>query len=220
MIEQGYYWAKPLGGMLTVSKKGAPQFAVECALEGGSEKRTVFLATSDKAWPYTEDKLKRLGWNGNMDNMGFDCERVELQCTHEVYEGKPREKWDLAREQSEYQHQTAPDDVKRQVLARWKAGAKAPAIKKPDAVPSRSSSVPARGAAAPKPAPMPQEKAANETEAWSIFYQQCVKVNAKRTQQSIEEEFDHAIEAVAKGRDKSAFTEADWTEVANSAIPF
>ncbi len=221
MIDQGYYWAKPIGGVLTTTKNGAAQFAVEFALEGGEEKRTVFLHTSDKAWPYTEEKLKRLGWDGNAEQMGFACDRIELACAHETYEGKTKEKWEIAKEQSEFS--PAGDDVKRQVLARWKAGNKAAPARKPDVAPAAppARSAPPRAAApARKPTPMPQEKAADETEAWGVFYQQCIKINASRTQKSIEEEFDQAVAHVAKGRDKAALTEADWTEIANSAIPF
>lgn len=222
MIDEGYYWAKPVGGKLTTSGKNTPTFAVEIVLEGTDDKRTLFLHCSDAAWPYTESKLQRMGWDGNADEMGFSAERIECQCTHEVYNNKPREKWDIAKEQSEFE--PAADDVKRQILARWKGGA-AKTKSKPDAAPARASTAPASAPPRSAPAratPKPRdlEPAKSETEAWEVFYRQCTEINPKREQKSVEEEFDRAIESVAKGRDKKALTEKDWTEIANSAIPF
>ena len=120
LIPAGYYMGKPTGGRLTTTRGGTPQFAVTFALEGG-ENRTVFMFATDKAWQYTEEKLLALGWNNDPDDMRFTTESIELSCKHEEYQGKTNEKWDVANGKKEWE--PAPDDVKRSVMARWKASA-------------------------------------------------------------------------------------------------
>lgn len=64
------------------------------------QKATVYLFLSEAAWAYTEDKLKKLGFNGDFDapQWGEDtiANGVALVCKHEEYEGKTRDKWELA----------------------------------------------------------------------------------------------------------------------------
>ena len=120
LIPAGYYNGKPTGGKLTTTTNGTPQFAVNFLLDNG-DNRTVFMFTTDAAWPFTEEKLKAIGWDGNPDEMHFTAEAVELQCKHETYKEKTREKWDVAGGKKEWE--PAPADVKRSVMARWKASA-------------------------------------------------------------------------------------------------
>lgn len=224
MIAAGYYWAAPLSGKLTTTQTGTMQFAIEFKLLDTDDRRTVFLFTTDAAWPYTEEKLRKLGWNGNADDMAFTADRIELVCKHEQYNGKTREKWDVARDQAEMP--VAPEDAKREVLARWKAGAgaKSASARKPDAVPARASTAPAqsappRGRATPA-TPKTREPAKDENTAWEIFFRQAKGVKASREQADIEKEFDEKIAEVAKGRDKSVLTPEEWTEIANGGLPF
>ena len=87
--------------------------------------RTVFLYVSDAAWPYTEEKLTRLGFNGNFGaGMDFSdaakSDGVQLICKHELYQNKPREKWDLFREGGGMEHTEATPDTVRRLNAKWK----------------------------------------------------------------------------------------------------
>ena len=58
------------------------------------------LSFSDKAWEWTEKKLLALGFNNNFDDPDFSDDSktngVRLKNKHEEYEGKMREKWELA----------------------------------------------------------------------------------------------------------------------------
>ena len=59
----------------------------------------VFLWTTGKAWPYTEEKLEKLGFNGDPENPVFHdvCYElgVTLACKNDTYNGKPQTKWDI-----------------------------------------------------------------------------------------------------------------------------
>ncbi len=59
---------------------------------------------TDKTMNWTQDKLLRLGFNGDMTNQAFDAspnpitEGVVLECKHRVWNEKVRENWDLQSE--------------------------------------------------------------------------------------------------------------------------
>lgn len=120
-----------------VSAKGA-------WVETGEQKRTIYLFISDAAWPYTMEKLNRLGFNGNFGTMDFGDEAknrgVQLTCRHEEYKGKSREKWDLFYEGGSASYTEASPDTIRRLNAKWKAqSTPAPASKpKPPAPASRA----------------------------------------------------------------------------------
>jgi len=94
MIDTGYY-----DGVLTdwgcnKSETGTGYIFLVFDVEG--QERTVRLFTSTKAWPYTKEKIQRLGFDGeNFPNELYQ-QGTRLQCSHEEYQGKTHEKWDLA----------------------------------------------------------------------------------------------------------------------------
>jgi len=57
---------------------------------------------TEKAEPYTMDRLERLGFNGDFESPGFDAEPhpqrdgVQLTCKHDQRNGQVYEVWDLA----------------------------------------------------------------------------------------------------------------------------
>lgn len=111
-------------------------------------KRTVRLFTSEKAWPHTADKLQRLGFNGKFDDgMRFSddihANGMQVVCRHEEYQGKPQEKWDLPYTGGA-EHQKAPEQLVRDMEARWKMDTQATA--KP------------AGRPAPPPSPAPAKQ--------------------------------------------------------------
>ena len=134
-----YYGTKPRG-VVAKTKEGKPQLAVTFDVAhvaengawkpmGSAYERTVFMSFSDAAMPYTEDKLQKLGFNGDFDNPAFSVEGVSLECRHEQYNGRQTEKWDLSG--GTFTPEKADDETIRHLNRLWKARqvgkAKAPA---------------------------------------------------------------------------------------------
>lgn len=137
---EGLYHGTIKKGVTSKSSKGNPQmcitFDVTHAWVGADWddipkpfERTVFLSCTDAAWPYTEEKLDKLGFNGDFDNPAFTETEADLECKIETYEGKTKDKWDLAGGGS-FEPEPAPKDVTRQLGAKWKA-TRQPAAKPP-----------------------------------------------------------------------------------------
>jgi len=112
MLEQGNYLGYIDIAITTESGKNKSQaiavtFTVTCRAESGDwkqlgadSKATVFLYLTEKAWEFSTAKLKALGFNGDFDNPSFDettiSTGVALECRHEEYDGKIRDKWEIA----------------------------------------------------------------------------------------------------------------------------
>lgn len=104
--------------------------------------RTVFMYLSDAAWPYTSEKLQKLGFNGDFDNPTISQQQVSLELTHESYNGQTKERWSIAGGGS-FEAEPAGNDVTRRLNALWKndnggpkakpAGRQAAPPKKPSA---------------------------------------------------------------------------------------
>lgn len=137
MIEAGTYLGKLAKWGSAESKTGTPyvylDFTVghrardgQWAAMSKTETRTVYLYTSDAAYPYSAEKLTALGFNG-LFNSGMDFsdavknDGVALECAHEEYDGKTREKWNLAYGGDGYEHTALDADRVRALNSRWKA---------------------------------------------------------------------------------------------------
>lgn len=109
MMPEGNYYA--INPRAVSSKAGtgnlqvALQFDVthyaDITVEGGWKpieqvERTMYLSCTDKAWPWTRDKLASIGFDGDFDEPGFDTEGFEVVMKINEYQGKKNEKWDLA----------------------------------------------------------------------------------------------------------------------------
>lgn len=125
------------------------------------EQRDVKMFLTENAWPYTEAKLKSLGFNGDFANPQFSPEfndGTELVCTNRPYNGKTFDDFDFPRGHSEVT--PAGNDAVRQLNAKWRtqnAAAPRPAGS-PAAPPARQV---VHAPAAPKPAPRPAAPAAS-----------------------------------------------------------
>lgn len=93
---------------------------------------------SDKAWPYTEGDLKRIGFNGDFDNPAFAAELYEegisLICNHETRDGRTFEDWSMVRQEKE--HTPLDSDQVALLKARWKQNNVAAPAGAPPAPPS------------------------------------------------------------------------------------
>lgn len=193
-----------------------------------SMERTIFLSLSDNSWQYTEAKLKALGFNGDFRDMQFGegprAEGVELLCQHEEYQGKKRERWELANWSSR-EVRPAGDDKLRRLNAKWKASAgSAPATSgRPAPPPAAASAAPATPAAPAPAAAAPATPAATtppyadegrsfktKDEAWG-FWLECSSNAPDLTK------WAEAVKAI--GKDESEFTADDWNKVAAAGCP-
>lgn len=118
----GKYRAEITGCQLGMSSKNNPQVVIsfrplgrvnEADPEGelvpaeADFERSMFWALTDNAVTFTVEKLQRIGYDKESfdyldaehpDHISFAGQEITVTCKHETWEGKTREKWDLARE--------------------------------------------------------------------------------------------------------------------------
>lgn len=94
-MENGTYKAKFVSWDLDTTKNGDDVMLVHLELIDAGEQVTVKLFQSDKAKPYSDQKLIALGWKGKGHPLdGLDNE-VDVRISEETYEGKTRQKADI-----------------------------------------------------------------------------------------------------------------------------
>lgn len=113
MIDQGKYRGTITKWGLGKAKTGNPQFQVSFELKhkigaGGAPEdcpnweRTIFRSITEKTIDYLVEDLQRLGYDrDNFDGLdpegpqafNFAGIEVDVECDHETWEGKKREKW-------------------------------------------------------------------------------------------------------------------------------
>lgn len=130
-LKVGYYGATIESWSLGQSKeKGTPEFAITFILDhykgpGGSKvecpnlKRTAFRYITDKTIDYFVNDLKALGYDRDdfdgldpKSSTAFDFEgiEIEVQLNYETYEGKQKEKWNLALNAGKITSKPLPED--------------------------------------------------------------------------------------------------------------
>lgn len=231
MIDEGYYAGKLISATFEAPEGKSPRMSLVFEIGGrdeegnyvqGQQRRIVYLYMSDKAFQYSEEKLRRLGFNGNFEAPEFtSADNVELNCKHEekVKDGKPTgqtvEKWDIA---GGFKPQPAPPDVAKQFGAKWRATVGGPPAKpagKPPAPPAAKTPPPA--AKSPPPAskiPTQADRDKWKGDAWDVF--------VKRVGSEDVEAWQHEISArckVKKYADETSFNEDDWKCVGDG-VPF
>lgn len=108
MLNPGTYLGRMTDCGQSKAKTGTPFFWIEFKIEyeavnGNWEpieptSRDVEFYLTDAAWDSSISKLKSLGWNGNLDAPEFGPEvaaGIPLECKHEEYNGKTRERFGL-----------------------------------------------------------------------------------------------------------------------------
>lgn len=90
LLKPGVYKARALSGVLTESKEGKPQIAVEFEIEGGDRIAWWSGFVSDKAIQYTLNGLRTCGWSNDdlTDLQGITNNEVELVIEHHTYNEK------------------------------------------------------------------------------------------------------------------------------------
>lgn len=126
MMDAGVYAGRVVSAKTTVAGTGSPQMEVECQLlnEDGSETSTVVkavLSLTDKARSgFVDRKLAEMGFNGDFKDPQFArevYERIELECAHDEWKGKTKEKWSLGRGGT----RPADNDILQRLAADWRA---------------------------------------------------------------------------------------------------
>ena len=218
-FEVGTYRGKLKTGVVTTAGTGNEQMAL--AFDIGehwngtsydliaSAERTVFLSLTDKAMPYTKSKLESLNFNGDFENPQFQADPagVDLTCTEDTYEGKTRERWDLASWGGGNLEKAGTDKLKR-LNARWKAsGGKQTKAK---------AGPPATLAAPGGPPPATPARTSTRDAAWAILVRLW---GEKKNQAELTEQWHDAIAERRKPED--TFTAEDWGHVEESfEVPF
>lgn len=143
-MKEGIYFGTIKKAVTSQSSKGNPQMCITFDVtdfgvgEGWESirpiERTIFLSLTDGAWEYTERKLTNLGFNGNFDAPVFTEESANLEMKVEEYQGKMKEKWDIAG--GSFEATPASADVTRNLNAKWKAKAAPVASAKPKGKPN------------------------------------------------------------------------------------
>src|SRR6185437_8523035 len=80
-----------------LTKNGHDQIAIDLAFSGIDETGTTFLPFSEAAAPYSVERLRALGWQGDdLSNLvGIDANEVDVLVKYEMWDGKERMKIDV-----------------------------------------------------------------------------------------------------------------------------
>lgn len=232
MFETGYYMGRFKEAVLTSQgDKKTPALAMKfdivsfknngtLEMLAGDQERTVFLWLSDEAWQYSEEKLKRLGFNGDFDSPKFTKtdDDVELQCDHEEYDGKTREKWNLAFAGSMVVEKSTPDVV-RLMNARWRqsVGTTPPPANTAPAAPSPPPPAPTEPAAPAAVATEP--KFTTKEAAWGEFVRVFPGEDNEKRRIGEWRSATMKVAGIA-GKTEDQFGPKEWDDVAAEAIPF
>ncbi len=116
MIEAKRYTAKYIPGTMQmgVTKNGNDQIAIDLQLTG-SAVVTAFLNFSEAARPYSEDRLKKLGWPGHghdLDDTDLVNE-VEVDISYRDFDGKQQMDVNIVTDGGRVKLKSTMDDAQR-----------------------------------------------------------------------------------------------------------
>lgn len=129
MFDEGNYWGRVIevGTGVSNNVKKTPYIYLICEISQQEvndewrsltslQTRTIWVYVSDSAMPYSAPKLVAIGFNGDFSkpDVGDEAKKgLVLECSHDVWDGRPKERWDLpGRSQLEHKEVT-PDTVRR-----------------------------------------------------------------------------------------------------------
>lgn len=237
-MSERFYLALLRTGQMTKTKKGDPQMALvfdvtDEARDGNwiplprPMERTVYLSFTDAASPYSERKLEQLGFNWNFEVPEFSVVRenkaVELKSVVESYNGKNREKFDLA-DWGDREFEPCDADRLRQLNARFAQKRQKTAVPpgKPAAVPpAPAMTAPPVAAAPPPPAAPPVEDPNDAVTAKLNAWAKCREGWANKPDEERNAAWQKSITEVAGKRHENELLVADWNRVGELAqLPF
>lgn len=153
---EGIYYATRTGQSAGETSKRTPQIVIEFEAthfsEGGDWvalpqpiPRKAYIFCSDAAWEYAKPKLEALGFNGKFDDeIDFSVTEFEIECKHETYNGKLREKWEFPHGGGKVTPLDKTSAMRMSTL--WRAGAaKTPKPKGKPAAPPVAATAPSDG---------------------------------------------------------------------------
>jgi hypothetical protein len=166
MYQPGTYWMGELRLGTAESDKGTPYFFIEGRITHmangdkteevpNPDQRTIFMYLSDKAYPYTVDKLDALGFNGDFGKPALAPEHMAgiwVTCKHETYDGKLKERFELPGGGIEHKAVTA--DAIRKINAMYRARKQQSGKSATPSTPPRSRAQAVSDAAAPDDLPI------------------------------------------------------------------
>lgn len=99
-IKAGRYKARGVAGSEDFGKSsnGNDQVAITLALSETGQRVTAYLSFTEKAKPYSMERLYALGWTPGSDESlpGIDRNEVDVDITYEMYNGKEQMKVNIA----------------------------------------------------------------------------------------------------------------------------
>ena len=132
--EAGAYYGTVKQAVTSKAQTGSPQVAVAFdithhAVAGqwielsSPIERSMFLSLHANAKAYSQEKLRMLDFNGDFDEPILTTEGVRLTCSHEEYEGKSRDRWELTAYEGggDYKPEKTDADTIRTLNAWWTA---------------------------------------------------------------------------------------------------
>jgi hypothetical protein len=98
-IQAGTYRGHAIEGteQYGTTSNGNDQIVIDLMLTDISEKVSAFLVFSDKSAPYSMERLRALGWQGNdLSNLtGIHRNVVDVEVKYEMYQGKENMKVEI-----------------------------------------------------------------------------------------------------------------------------
>lgn len=145
--QQGRYRGRVTKQAMGETSKGNPQFVLTFLVIGVYEgddletcsqsyERSVFRVINENTIKYVLEDLKQLGYTRDSFKFldpsatnfhNFAGEEYDFVCDHETYEGKDREKWQLARDGSGFEVKPLASDKMRKLDALFGKGLRASA---------------------------------------------------------------------------------------------
>lgn len=209
------------------ANKGTPQIdlIVDVTISTNDIRRkTISMYMSEKAAPYTEEKLALLGFNGDFDHPWCETTEFDVYVKHEPWANAEKgtsgigEKWNVSSAGS--RAKPADDGVKAQMSQRWRAQYGSKPVARPSAPPpvTPASTPPTPPLSAPPKGPPPEVAPAadvwDKNRAWAEW-------EAEFGDKLDVSKWTQVLQQVMGTRTERQLTSKDWQDVAKAAgIPF
>ena len=204
MIEEGVYSGHLNEVQVGKSKNGSDGVFTSWLIEGEDTTRTVYTYITANTEKYAIKKLQAIGFNFDFADPQCSMISTNLRCTHDEYNGEPKERWDFS-----YGGGIEVSPLDKSDVAKLNAKYKQ----------YRSTSAPASARPAP-PVPAPAKKTVTREYVWDKFLdsKQCTDPeNASMCAM----EWSSLLSTVYPDVDESEFKSDHWAAVClHMEVPF